>query len=222
MLTHDISLQHYQRHADKLQAYGFEKSDNSYVLQRRLNISSFMLRVEITAENSLKTQITDLDVNEIYMLHLNAATQGEFVGNIRQQYDEIINDILASCFTRIIFTSPQSIKVSQFIKQHYQVELEYLWAKFPRNAVARRPDNRKWFAALLTVERNKLGLPGPGMIEVLDLKMRPQDKERLIDNQRFFPGYHMNKNHWFTLCLDDRLKDDEIFGKIADSYLLAK
>jgi len=222
MLTNDISLEHYQLDEKKLQAYGFEKREQGYLYCRMLKVPSFRLQLEITPENRLKTLITDLDVNEAYMLHLNAATQGEFVGKIRQEYSEIVNEILTSCFTHIIFTATQSLKVIQFIKQQYDIELEYLWPKFPRNAIARRQDNNKWFAALLTVEKSKLGLPGEGIIEVLDLKMRPEDKEQLIDNHFYFPGYHMNKKHWFTLCLDGRVKDDEIFGKIVDSYQLAK
>lgn len=220
MLTNDISLEHYQLDVKKLQAYGFEKRKHSYICNRVLKVPSFRLQLEVTSDTRLKTQITD--VNEIYMLHLNAATQGEFVGKIRQEYNEIVSDILTNCFTSVIFTAVQSLGVIQFIKQQYDIELEYLWAKFPRNAIARRADNNKWFAALLTVDKSKLGLPGEGIIEVLDLKMRPEDKEHLIDNKSYFPGYHMNKNHWFTICLDGRVEDDEIFSKITCSYLLAK
>ncbi|MCS3429661.1 MmcQ/YjbR family DNA-binding protein [Klebsiella sp. BIGb0407] len=222
MLTNDISLEHYQLDVKKLQAYGFEKRENSYICNRTLKVPSFRLQLEVTPNNRLKTQITDVDVSAVYMLHLNAATQGEFVGKIRQEYSEIVSDILANCFTGIVFTAQQSLNVIQFIKQKYDVELEYLWAKFPRNAIARCKDNNKWFAALLTVEKSKLGLPGQGIIEVLDLKMRPEEKDSLIDNQRYFPGYHMNKNHWFTICLDGRVKDEEIFSKIIASYKLAK
>lgn len=222
MLTNDISLEHYQLDVKKLQAYGFEKRENGYICERTLKMPSFRLQLEVTPDNRLKTQITDVDVNEIYMLHLNAATQGEFVGKVRQEYNDIVSDILTSCFTSVIFTALQSLNVIQFIKQQYDIELEYLWAKFPRNAIARRADNNKWFAAILTVDKSKLGLPGEGIIEVLDLKMRPEDKGDLIDNQSYFPGYHMNKNHWFTICLDGRVEDDEIFSKITGSYLLAK
>lgn len=222
MLTNDISLEHYHLDVKKLQAYGFHKRAHSYIYNCVLKVPSFRLQLEVTSDKRLKTQITDVDVNEIYMLHLNAATQGEFVGKIRQEYNEIVNDILTRCFTNIIFTELQSRDVIQFIKQQYAVELEYLWTKFPRNAIARRVDNNKWFAALLTVDKSKLGLPGEGIIEVLDLKMRPEDKKYLIDNKNYFPGYHMNKNHWFTICLDGRVKNDDIFHKIASSYLLAK
>lgn len=36
-------------------------------------------------------------------------------------------------------------------------ELEFLWPKSPDNAIFRRPDNKKWYAVLLTVQKEKLG-----------------------------------------------------------------
>ena len=32
------------------------------------------------------------------------------------------------------------------------------------------------------------------------------------------PGYHMNKKHWNTICLDGSVPDDEILAMINDSY----
>jgi len=34
------------------------------------------------------------------------------------------------------------------------------------------------------------------------------------------PGYHMNKQHWNTLLLDDSIPDTEILSMIDDSYAL--
>lgn len=222
MLTHDISLEHYQLDVKKLLAYGFQKTQEGYTCTRMLKVPSFSLRLDISTDNRLKTQVKDLDVDEVYMLHLNEATKGEFVGHIRREYVEIVTDILTHCFTRKVFISAQSLSVIQFIKQQYAIDFEFLWKTFPQNAIARRPDNNKWFAALLTVEKSKLGWSEAGTIEVLDLKMRPEDKEALIDNIYYLPGYHMNKNHWFTVCLDGRVSDEDIFSKIALSYSLAK
>jgi len=222
MLTNDMSLEHYQVDIGKLQAYGFQKTPEGYTWTRQLKVPSFALEIVITGEKRLKTRITDLDVNEVYMLHLNGATQGEFVGRVRQEYSEIMTQLLATCFREQVFVAAQSLSVIQFIKQQYDIDFEYLWTKFPRNAIARRQDNQKWFAALLTVERSKIGLSGEGIIEILDLKMRPEDKERFIDNLHYLPGYHMNKNHWFTMCLDGRVSDEAIFSKIVASYQLAQ
>ena len=37
---------------------------------------------------------------------------------------------------------------------------EFLWIPFPNYAVLRRPDNKKWYAIVMDVPKNKLGLKG--------------------------------------------------------------
>lgn len=44
---------------------------------------------------------------------------------------------------------------------------------------------------------------------------------RIPDGERFFPGYHMNKKHWFTVLLDGSVPDDEICRLLDESYVLA-
>ena len=39
--------------------------------------------------------------------------------------------------------------------------------------------------------------------------------------QTVFPGYHMNKKHWYTIILDNSISTSEICRRIDDSYLLA-
>ena len=41
-----------------------------------------------------------------------------------------------------------------------------------------------------------------------------------VDSKNAFPAYHMNKQHWYTLFLDERLSDDEIVDLIEKSYVL--
>ena len=48
----------------------------------------------------------------------------------------------------------------QYISEEYGVEGEYLWAKYPRYCVFRHPNNNKWFALVMDVPKNKLGLQG--------------------------------------------------------------
>ena len=44
---------------------------------------------------------------------------------------------------------------------------------------------------------------------------------RLVDGEVYFPGYHMNKSHWVTLCLDGRTTAEEICRRLDESYCLA-
>ncbi|MEE3417313.1 MAG: hypothetical protein VZR53_18440 [Prevotella sp.] len=51
-------------------------------------------------------------------------------------------------------------KVFKYIKKEYGVEPDYPWGKYPGNAVFRHEDNKKWFALVMTVSKDKLGLSG--------------------------------------------------------------
>ena len=44
----------------------------------------------------------------------------------------------------------------------------------------------------------------------------------MIDKKRYFPGWHMNKKHWYTIILDGSVSTEEICSRIDESYRLAK
>ena len=85
----------------------------------------------------------------------------------------------------------------------------------------RRKDKGKWYAAILTVSRRKLGFDSDEIAEVLDLRMKPEEVEKSVDGQIILPGYHMNKKHWITICLDGRVSLEKICALIDESYKLA-
>ena len=132
---------------------------------------------------------------------------------------------MVKSFDAEIFKSEGAKSVIKYIKEKYGCAPEYLWAKFPDNAIFRRADNAKWYAAILTVEKRKLGLNvdpnSDETIEIIDLKGDPAFVDIFVDRVIYFPGYHMNKKHWFTICLDGSVPIDDIFGKIDISYILA-
>lgn len=86
----------------------------------------------------------------------------------------------------------------------------------------RRKDTNKWYGVMLTISRRKLGFDSDKTAEIINLKGRTEDIERLVDNKRYFPGWHMNKKHWFTVVLDGTVILSEICKRIDESYLLVK
>ena len=130
-----------------------------------------------------------------------------------------------------VFESAQALAVVEYARRKRGDEAEYLWAKAPKNAILRRQDSGKWYAAILTVERRKLGggvkkarldagpdAFGTETVEVLNLKEDPEEIRYLVDGRLFFPAYHMNKRHWYTLVLDGSLGDAEIFERLDASW----
>jgi predicted DNA-binding protein (MmcQ/YjbR family) len=55
-----------------------------------------------------------------------------------------------------------------------------------------------------------------------DLKGLPADVEARLAEGRFLKAYHMNKAHWFTVCLDGSVPDEELFALISESWRQAK
>ena len=208
--------------SDKLLSFGFIFKKDSYVYSCKIADQQFDLIIFVSPNGEVKTKIIDPDTEDEYTLHFAEGTTGKFIGKVRADYFRILQAIADNCFETKIFRSEYANEVIRYIKEKYQHKLEYLWQKFPENAIVRRADNHKWYVVLLTVEKNKIGLEGNGKVEIIDLRIDPEKLTKIVDGQRFFSGYHMNKKHWMTICLDGSVDLRDIFNYIDDSYILAK
>ena len=113
-------------------------------------------------------------------------------------------------------------QVLKYTKEKYGTEPEFLWEKTPDGAVLRHRDNLKWYAVILTVEKKKLGLSEDGEVRALNLKCKPDMISYLVDNRKYFPAYHMNKEHWISVVLDGTVPKPEIFNLIDISWQMTK
>ncbi len=109
-------------------------------------------------------------------------------------------------------------EIIKYIKKKYSIAPEYLWARTPNFAIFRHSHNRKWFAAIVDVTEDKLGLEGDSLVDALNLKCDPQLVGSLRKQQGILPAYHMNKEHWITVLLDGSVSKDEICTLINLSY----
>ena len=105
-----------------------------------------------------------------------------------------------------------------YIKNEFNVEGEYLWMKFPSYAVFRNKKNKKWFALIGSIEKNKLKIEGNERVDILNLKCDPVFIGSLLKNEGYFPAYHMNKKSWITVLLDGSVRNEEIMDLIHLSY----
>ncbi len=206
---------------ERLLAYGFTGEGGRYVWSTRLMDGLFEMTVTITEEGRAGAEVVDLAADEPYTLFRVAGAGGAFVGRVRAEYDGVLAAIAEACFDSGMFQGGSAQRVIQYIHETYQDHPEFLWGKFPGNAIFRRQDNAKWYAALLRLPAGKLGLPGEDLIDILDLRGDPESLPQLIDGVKYFPGYHMNKKHWFTVVLDGSLPAEDIFARIDASYRIA-
>ena len=206
---------------DKLLKYGFIFDGIKYSYHTDILDGQMSLSVFVNGDGNISTQVIDLETQDAYTLFLVEDAVGSFVGEVRQEYERVITDIADKCCYVQVFKIKYSQAVIKYVRDKYCDELEFLWEKFDDNAIWRRKDNKKWYGALLTVQKCKLGLDGEEKIEIIDLRMSPQEVERVIDGKRYFSAYHMNKKSWITICLDGSLELEEIYKRIDESYALA-
>lgn len=57
-----------------------------------------------------------------------------------------------------------------------------------------------------------------GKINILDVKCDPDLVGMLIQTYGFLPGYHMNKQHWITILLDDSVSEAKTLDFLDMSY----
>lgn len=106
----------------------------------------------------------------------------------------------------------------QFILEQYSVEPDYPWMKNPNFAVFRHSNNQKWFALIMDIPRSRLGLPGDELLDVVNLKCDPLLIGSLRSEPGFFPAYHMNKDSWITVSLDNKADADKLKMLLDMSY----
>lgn len=109
-----------------------------------------------------------------------------------------------------------------YIENTYGVRGEYLFARYPDFLVFRHIGNRKWFAVIMQIPREKLGLSGDGQIRVINLKCDPVMIGSFREENGIFPAYHMSKAHWLTVALDGSVEEDKIKFLLDMSHRLTK
>ena len=204
----------------KLIKYGFKKDENKYIYKTKILDNAFEVKV-IISDTEKYSKIIELEDNIEYVLVDVEDATGEFVGNVRNEYENVIKDIVEKCTNKEVFKNNQTKEIINYISNKYNDELEFLWEKFDDNAIWRNKQNNKWYGALLTIAESKFGVDSDKTVEVIDLRYQKEEIENIIDNIKIFPGYHMNKKSWITIKLDNSVETQKIIELIDNSYILS-
>ena len=110
-------------------------------------------------------------------------------------------------------------KTEEYIKNQYGIEPDFPWDGDFVTAVFRHKDNRKWFALIMRVSGDRIGLDTDEPVDCMNLKIDdPMLLDMLIHEKGIIPAYHMNKQHWITVFLDGTVKDKKVTDLIDLSY----
>ena len=114
--------------------------------------------------------------------------------------------------------SSQRERITQYMQDTYGTEAEYPWADSPASAVFRHPASRKWYAIMMGVLPERLDLPAGQALDVMNVKCSTIMIGSLLSTKGFLPAYHMNKNHWISIVLDNSVPDSQIIPLLELSY----
>ena len=206
---------------ERLAAFGFAPADCSggagkkiYSCEKPLSSGGFYARILLDISAGVfEVHVFDCETGERYALFDLPSAQGAFVGGIRGEIQNLVDDFCRTCCD----TASLYSDYVDFIKKRFGAEPDFPWAdagqseekagkirrkKSYSDSAVFRCSNGKWFALLMSVSGKSLGFGDEAQkIWVVNLKAKPCDIPPLIDNRSIFPAYHMNKTHWITVAL---------------------
>ena len=197
-------------------AYGFLKVGDYYVLQSGIDVENFNAIIKIGKE-SFEVNVIELPFNEEYILFNVLDSKGKFVSQIRKKVNELIEDIVKSCFTSLDYRKI----LLDYVREKYGTIPEEPWED-NNHATIKTTNSKKWYGIFMSIPYKTLGLERNGKIDILNVKLNPDLIENLIDKKHFFPAYHMNKKYWISIVLDSDMDLDLVKSLIDESFNLVE
>lgn len=215
-MDYSYIINDYRLNVYKLLEYGFIKKDDGYLYKVNLQQDDFYALIFVK-ENMMHVKVYDQAFDEEYIPFTLKRVTGSFVSSLKEEVEIIIEDIVRCCYE---YDSMKE-KILTYVQQKYQTVLECPFQK-SLNIAMKTKHKQKWYGLMMTIPYTSLGIEKEGKVDVLNIKNTPQKIECLIDHQRYFPAYHMNKKYWMSVIIDQSLNEEDIFQLIDESYQLVE
>ena len=204
---------------EALVPFGFTKEAWGYVYHAPLSVNGFSAAILIQ-DGILSGQVIEDDLGEEYTSFRGDVGTG-FAYHVGEAYKELLLRIKASCYNDVSQGGEQARRARDYIASTYQVEREYLWED-SSFYVFRHNDTKKWFGIIMDIEIGKLKGQGKTIVDVLNVKIDPDDIFKLLGIKGIYSAYHMNKKNWISVVLNDEVVDQVVFSLIDRSFALTK
>jgi predicted DNA-binding protein (MmcQ/YjbR family) len=205
----------------KLADYGFVKSGVFWTYVHTFKNNEFKAVVKIDDKGQVTGEVYDIDCDEVYFpLRVDSMAAG-FAGEVRAEYQKILENMKNKCCQVNKFIGAQANRLARRIYDNYGDIPVFPWDKFNMHGVFKNPDNGKWYALIMNIDKQKLDQKLTGDIEVVNIKLQPDKIVELLKCQGFYPAYHMNQKSWITIVLDDTVPDDILFELLSESHTFA-
>lgn len=195
--------------------YGFKVEKSEYILKRNLKDGNFYFIISIFNKN-FNVKVYDISNNEEYIPFNIKSSTGAFVANMRDEINNIVNDIIQKCF----INENVKIKVLNYVKEKYNTLPIFPWEDYPTYCTLNESKKNKWYGLIMNIPYKVLGIDKESSVDVINIKLESEKIKKLVDNKIFFPAYHMNKKYWITILLNSNVSFEKIIELIDESYKL--
>ncbi len=209
---------------EKLLPYGFVKTENGWVYETDIMAGAFRVTVTVGRNGRLQAKVTDADTGDEYIHARTEAAAGSFASAVRQEYTAVLEQIRAACFKEQEFLFPQANRVAAAIRETYGDVPDHPFERFPSYAAFRCPANRKWYALIMDITKDRLTGSSAEACEIINIRTGPQKTEELLGLPGFYPAYHMNHAGWVSILLDETVADETILdlaGRSREAVMAA-
>ncbi len=221
---------------ERLSSYGFVISDSEATYSEELLGGDFRAEVvvsDIQNGGKVSGKVIDAIDNEEFDQLRNASYNGSFVNSVRTEYETLLEDIALKCFNEVTFFADQSNRITAQIQKTYNISPDFPWNDESEHdaGIFRHSENQKWFGAVLNIRYEQLRKPGKDgknkeknkkAVDVLNLKINPDDIETLCKRDGIYQGFHMNRKYWISVTMDETVPDDEVMKLVDVSFHLTE
>ena len=225
---------------ERLIQRGFRETPDGFRYEKGFMDGEFCAVLQFERSGKLTGQVIDQMNGEEYAPLRMESYNGAYVNTVRNAYEELLRDIADTCCTDVVFVAEQSNRIAGLILERYGVSPDFPFGQSPDEAYGtfRHWDNRKWFALIMNIKlaallrtKNKVAAgSGNGeenenpdtRIDIVNLKILPENGKALHIEKGIYPAYHMNHVHWISVVLNDTLPDARVMELIDESFRLTK
>lgn len=204
---------------NKLIEYGFDLKEKTYVFCCDLIDN---LELMVFYEDTFCIKVMDKDMNEEY-LGYKLTNSGNYISKINEEIEKKLIRIKEYVCDSLNYSSNQANRIDQYMEMVYG-KLERTFVDSPDIGVYKESSGDKWYAIIIPVPGEKVDSNSncKDLVEVINLKVDKLKINELLRKRGIYPAYHMNKNNWVSIILNDTLTDEEIILMINESYDLVQ
>ena len=212
---------------DKLIEYGFDCFNDIYTYSIDFYNDEFKALITIDDKGDVNGKVIEKAFNEEFIQLRVESFHGGFVGEVKEAYKEILIDIRNKCFKKEVFISNQANRLAKLIYNRYHELPDFPFEsdKISNYGVFRYHGNNKWYGLIMNVNKSVFGGPNKEeFVDVINVRIDETRRDEILKENCIYPSYHMNKQKWVSILLDESLNDEEIMEYIdwSRNFMIGK